>query len=283
MNAVGKMLVVLQLCLSLLFVCFAGAAYSTQGNWKTAADQANAKVKDLQASSQSSLAEHEREIQEANAARLEAERQRDEFRARIAGAEDRANTAEGLLADSRAATDRAVAETQLANEEARARQAEATAARVQISSLSDALAGHLDDIRERDNENSELVQQLREYRSAEERNLAELTRLSEILRFNKIDPNSVIVGEVPQLAEKVDGRVFDRLENQERTREYVSVNIGSNDGIKKNMILRVYRTDSYVCDVEVITVEADQSVAVVVERSRRSTAVKVNDYVTTKF
>ena len=34
-NVVGKMLIVMQLVFSILFMCFAGAVYTFQGGWRT--------------------------------------------------------------------------------------------------------------------------------------------------------------------------------------------------------------------------------------------------------
>lgn len=283
MNAVGKMLIVLQLCLSLLFVCFAGAAYSLQGQWKDKAETAQAKVESLTASSNTSLQEHEKELQTANIARAEAERERDELRSQIAAAEERASTADALLAEVRQERDKAIAENQLAADEATARRTEAVQARKQISSLTSALAEHLEEIRNKENTLVELKAQLRSYEASEKQNLLQLARLSELLRFNKINPNDSVTGEVPELAQKVDGRIIDRLQTKDRTQEYVRVTIGSNDGLKEKMILAVYRKDTYVCDVQVIEVAPNSAAAVVVEKSRKSTAVKRGDYVTTQL
>jgi len=283
MNAVGKMLVVLQLCLSLLFVCFAGATYSLQGQWKEKTEAAEKKVADLNRSSQSSLSEHERELSDANIARANAERERDEFRSQIGAAEERANTADALLAEVRQERDKAIAENLLAADEAKARRTEATDARKQITSLTSALAEHLEEIRSKENELVESKAQLRSYQASEKQNLRQLARFSELLRFNKINPNDSITGDVPELAEKVDGLIIDRLQSKDRTQEFVRLTIGSNDGVKKDMILHVYRKDTYVCEIRIIDVDVNTAAALVVEKSRNSTAVKRGDYVTTQL
>jgi chromosome segregation ATPase len=283
MNTVGKMLVVLQLCLSLLFVCFAGATYSLQGQWKDKAEKAEKQIADLNRSNQSSLSEHERELSDAKIAMAEAITERDVLLSRIAAAEERANTADALLAEVRQERDRAIAENLLAADEAEARRTEATAARQQLSSLTSALAAHLEEVRAKENEVVEVTSQLRSYVAAEKRHLSELARLSELLRYHKINPKESIVGEVPELAEKVDGRVIDQLRSTDRTQEFVRVTIGSNDELKENMILAVYREDTYVCDIRVLSVEPNTATAIVLEKTRNSTAVKRGDYVTTQL
>jgi len=283
MNVVGKMLVVLQLCLSLLFVCFAGATYSLQGQWKEKAETAQKKFDDLNRSSQSSLSEHERELQEAKTAQANAERERDESRSEVAAATERANTADALLAEVRQERDKAIAENLLAADEAEARRTEATAARTQISSLTSTLAEQLEEIRARENELVEAKAEIRSYAAAERQHLSELARMSELLRYHKINPNDSVTGDVPQLAEKVDGRIVDRRQNPDRTQEYVRLTIGSNDGLEEGMVVFIYRKDGYVCDAQILEVSPNTAAAVVIEKTRQSTAVKRGDYVTTQL
>ncbi len=282
MNAVGKMLVVLQLCLSLLFVCFAGAVYSLQGRWRDDAEKAQAQIRQLQNDMDSAREEHQRALDEAVRLREEAEEERDSLREQLASAEERAATAEALNADLRQERDKAIAENILAADEAQARRTEAVDLRRENASLTATLAEHLEIIRRRENELIENAQKLRSYETAEQRHLEEIARLTEILRSRNIDPNTRVTGDVRLSAEKVDGRVIDRLQNSARTREFVRITIGANDGVEKDMILTVYRKDQYICDVRVIEVEADSAAAIVLEKTRRS-YVQRGDYVTTQL
>lgn len=282
MNAVGKMLVVLQLCMSLLFICFAGAAYSVQGNWKQKANIADNKVADLERDINAARQDNERLLGEATRSQEAAERERDELRSERDALIERAETADALLADLRQERDKALAENKLAADEARARRTEATDLRKENASLTTALADHLKEIRELEDQVIRDAQQLRSYKGSEQDNLHEIARLTGILRSRNISLNTRVAGDLPIAAEKVDGRVTDRLLNNAGTQEFVHVTIGSNDGVEQEMVLTVYRKDKYICDVRVIDVQPDSASAIVIPRSRQST-VKRGDYVTTEL
>ena len=282
MNAVGKMLVVLQLCMSLLFICFAGAAYSVQGIWHQKANTANNKVADLERDINAARQDNERLLGEAARSQEEAERERDELRSERDALIERAETAGALLADLRQERDKALAENKLAADEARARRTEATDLRKENASLTTALADHLKEIRELEDQVIRFTQQLRSYKGSEQDNLDEIARLIAILRSRNISPNTRVAGNLPIAADKVDGRVTDRLLNNAGTQEFVRVTIGSNDGLEQEMVLTVYRKDKYICDVRVIDVQPDSASAIVIPRSRQST-VKRGDYVTTEL
>lgn len=282
MNAVGKMLVVLQLCMSLLFICFAGAAYSEQGKWRKEAEKAEKQVAELERDINAARQEKERSVGEAKRSQEEAERERDELKSERNALMEAAKTADALLADLRQERDKALAENKLAADEARARRTEATDLRKENASLTTALADHLKEIRELEDQIMRFTQQLRSYKGSEQDNLDEIARLIAILRSRNISLNTQVAGDLPIAAEKVDGRVTDRLLNNAGTQEFVHVTIGSNDGVQEEMVLTVYRKDKYICDVRVIEVQPDSASAIVIPRSRQST-VKRGDYVTTEL
>ena len=282
MNAVGKMLVVLQLCMSLLFICFAGAAYSEQGFWKQKFEEKKKEVAGLEGELTAAQLKKEQELGKAERSQKEAERERDELRSERDALSEQAETADALLADLRQERDKALAENKLAAGEARARRTEATDLRKENASLTSALADHLKEIRELEDQVIRFKQELRSYKGSEQDNLDEIARLTAILRSRNISLNTRVAGDLPVAAEKVDGRVTDRLLNNAGTQEFVHVTIGSNDGLEKEMVLTVYRKDKYICDVRVIEVQPDSASAIVIPRSRQST-VKRGDYVTTEL
>ncbi|MCH2201248.1 MAG: hypothetical protein MK102_04710 [Fuerstiella sp.] len=282
MNAVGKMLIVLQLCLSLLFICFAGAAYSLQNKWRDDFTDADAQVKSLQANLEEAISQREEDVLAAEKLLNAAQTSRDTTEEELRSAILKAESAEKLLADERQARNKAIAETERAVAESEARLAETVAHRQEIQTRGVQLARQLAEIREKDSQVLELNQKVNAYRQSEERHLAENVRMKELLRVNKIDPAERVAGSVLEPVEKVDGYVVGRLQSRSRTQEFVKINIGSDDTIQEGMIVHVFRRDRFVCDVRVSLVESDSSVGIVVASSRRYN-IQEGDRVTTKL
>ncbi|MCH2212069.1 MAG: hypothetical protein MK110_12265 [Fuerstiella sp.] len=282
MNAVGKMLIVLQLCLSLLFVCFAGAAYSLQDTWREKFNAANTQVTSLQGNLNDEVNQRKTEVLAANQLREEAESSRDTAEEQLRSARTTTETAERLLADERQARNKAIAESERAAAESDARLAETLAHRQEIEARGVRLTRQLADIREKDSQILELNKSLNVYRQAEERYLAENVRMKELLRANGIDSTQRVAVKSSEPIEKVDGYVVDKLQSRSRTQEFVKINIGSDDTIREGMTVHVFRQDQFVCDVRVSLVEPDSSVGIVVASSRRYN-VQEGDRVTTKL
>ena len=282
MNAVGKMLVVLQLCLSLLFVCFAGATYSLQGQWRERAETAEGMVDSLKADL--AVVQTEKEALET-AAEQERKAAKDALTLaadELATAKRTAESARSRLTEVEKARDLALAETIRATAEADSRRSESVTLRREIEAQRAHLAMQLATLREKENEILDLTKMLNNYRQSDERHLEETTRLTNLLRENGIDPNERATGVMPVVLEKVDGRVLARHQSRNRTQEFVRITLGSDDEIQKGMILPVFRRGNFVCDIRIHIVEPDTSVGIVVNSSRQS-RVQEGDRVTTKL
>jgi len=282
MNIVGKTLIVLQLFLSLLFVCFAGAVYHFQGEWRQKVNQAEDQVRQLQQSLDDEISSAATKLGEANALRVAAEQERDTLLTELDGAKQRADTADSLMAEFRQSRDKAIAENEKSTDEAASRLAEAKALRREVQTLREQNAAQLEQIRETENDNLDNSGKLVEARLAEERNLKLIARLKNLLRASGIDPGTRVAGDVSEAVEKVDGYVMARHRNRSRTQEFIQTTIGSDDQVQKDTVLTVYRGNKYVCDVRIIDVQSDSSVGLVIEDSRNSN-VQEGDRVTTKL
>lgn len=282
MNAVGKMLVVLQLCLSLLFVCFAGAAYSLQGQWKKKADDAERNISTLQADLNDARADRETKVTAAETAAAEAVTAREMIETDLRTALQEKETAEGLLAEARQARDKAIAENERATGEAASRRSETLALRDETAALQKRLAEQLAEIRQKDSQILDLNGLVNSYRQSEERLVTRVADLSDLLRYHRIDPDDTVAGNIPDAVEKVDGYVSARRQSRSRTQEFVQITIGSDDDIKEGMILSVYRGDSFVSDIRIQHVSPDISIGIVVPDTRRS-LTQEGDRVTTKL
>ncbi|MEQ9406585.1 MAG: hypothetical protein RIK87_02625 [Fuerstiella sp.] len=282
-NVVGKMLIVMQLVFSILFMCFAGAVYTFQGQWKKQASSLQAKLDVAETQTRDAKAAHDRDIKVLTDRAKEAEAERDNAQAKLEDAETRARTIQEQLDAVMLERDKAIADAQVATTEASARVVEATALNKEVQSLRSRIAELRQELQVMEDKLLDGQGRLADAREMEEQLLVEVANLKDLLRLNDIDPRTVVSpGDVPQQIEKVDGFVDETLRNQARNQELVKITIGSDDKIYEGMTLTVYREDSYICQVRVMKVYPDIAICVVNEKTRNG-LVQVGDNVTTKL
>ena len=281
-NVVGKMLIVMQLVFSVLFMCFAGAVYSFQGQWRAKAEQME---KDLEVARQQTAEAGEARNREVTALKAEivalADR-RDTLTAERQSFEDQFESAKKLLELAQLERDKAIGDSEVASTEAAARIVEAAVLNTEVRSLEDRMAERFAQLQELEDLQLSLSGKLAAAEEKQEEHLTENSRLKDVLRINKIDPRTAVVGDVPAATDKVDGFVDNTLRNKARTQEYLSITIGSDDNVYKDMKLIVSRGAKYICQARVVKVEADSAVCIVDEETRQGT-IERGDNVTTKL
>lgn len=281
-NVVGKMLIVMSLVFSILFMCFAGAVYTFQGQWRS---KALTLEKDLEvARQQTEDAIEERNREKAN---LEAERDKfqaeaEQLRADQERLRDQARNFEALLADAKQVGDKARSESEVAALEAAARVKEVEVLNREVRSLQKRNTELFDELGKMQDEQLSLSGRLAAAEEREEEHLAENGRLKDLLRVNEIDPRQIVVGDVPADKEKVDGFVTSTLRNKTRTQEFIGITVGSDDKVYKDMLVTVFRGNKYICQARVYSVQPDTAVCIVDESTRQGT-VQEGDNVTTKL
>lgn len=282
-NVVGKLLIVMQLVFSILFMCFAGAVFSFSGQWKKKAEDT---IDQLEVSRQQTVdaqEAHSQDIKTLTERAKAAETERDEARAQIDNFVTEAANLTAKLAAAELERDKAIADAQVASTEAAARVVESNALNKEVQSLRSRIAELRLELQSMEDNLLDVQGKLAGAREMEEQLLTQVARLNDLLRVNNIDPRvAVIAGDVPDQIEKVDGVVEKLARNQSRTQELVQINIGSDDKIYEDMRLTVYRGDKYICQIRVIDVYPDMAVCVV-DESTRNGLVQVGDNVTTKL
>ena len=282
-NVVGKMLIVMQLVFSILFMCFAGAVYTFQGQWRKEAtdlqaklDNANQQLKDEQASNADEVKNLMDEKQAAESALATMD-------AKLKAAQLEADTANTELAEVKLERDKFASDAQVATTEAKARSVEAKALNKEVESLRGRITELRQELQVMEDRLLDSQGKLAEAEEVEGQLLVQVANLKDLLRLNDIDPRTPVpAGAVPQHIEKVDGYVADAQKNAARTQELIKITIGSDDRIYKDMVLTVFRRDKYICQVRVMEVQPDTAVCVVNERTREG-LVQVGDNVTTKL
>ncbi len=282
-NVVGKMLIVLQLVFSILFMCFAGAAYSYMGQWREQSLQLQADLNVARQNTEDQISAKARDTKLLTDAKKEAEVARDNAMAELDAARLQAQTANAQLTAVMLERDKAMADAQVATSEASARVAEADAQKKEADSLRARIADLRRELQQKEDENLDAQGRLADAREKEDQLLGKVANLSDLLRLNDIDPRTAVpVGMVGRQVEKVDGYVKGAQRNQARTQELVKITIGSDDHIHTEMDITIYRDDKYICQARVIEVQPDSAICVVKEETRQG-EIQVGDNVTTKL
>ena len=98
-------------------------------------------------------------------------------------------------------------------------------------------------------------------------------KMAKVMRKYEISVDTNVDG----IAPRVDGYVTAVSE-----KNFIEISIGSDDGLRKNHLMEVYRKNSYVGRVEIVMVEPDRAVAKIIPEFRRG-IIKKGDRVATKL
>jgi hypothetical protein len=285
MTFVGKILVLVQVVLSICFMAFAGAVYNAQTNWKTEADKYLAQVGDekknfdeaakayagekaqLDAQLKQAVEDAALNLTNFNNEKAEHDRTKEEY----AKANEK-NTELVSLAE-------------IAQRSAKAEKEEKEAQRAVNKGLN--------------NQNIALrktISDLKDENFSKDRDVNNATRKVEgLLVQNKdlllvldrlgIDPDPKKYKGKNAPPPIVDGLVFNARKNEKSGVEYVEITIGSDDGLDKGHDLYVYRESGrgkYLGKIRIIFVAPDRAVGQLVERAKNSKIMK-GDNVSTKL
>lgn len=283
MTTVGKILVVLHLVLSVMFMAFAGAVFTAQKNWRTKElatskllTAANTKLKDQ-------LAEFERE--------------RTDTAAKVSGLNDQITKLTGekaalstqvvtLDADNKRlqlANDAVDDQSKLATVEAEERQREA-----KLQQEKNAVAYQTrEELQKKLNEALDktfgLEVQMQQLLDRHNRVLDDL-RVFKQYNGSKGWPTDTktMVAET-QPPPPVDGRVMDFRKEPKGSSEYVEISLGSDDGLSVGHKMTVYNKEgNYLGQIRLMMVLADKSVGVVTAKAKNK-VIQKGDNVTTKL
>jgi chromosome segregation ATPase len=282
MSFVGKLLVVVQVVLSICFMTFAGAVYSTHSNWK----QAHATVSERLANAQADLAAarstHQKAADDHQAALAKAEKTADEKTAEVAQLDLKVAKYDSDLESHERSANVAQEMARIAQEESDERNRESLELRKQNEVIT----------RTRDDElktRMELEDKLR----AEEDKVAVLNssikiRLKDIALYQKALRQLGATADTTTLAAKqepppaVDGKVINVLKNRRGKVNLLEITIGSDDGLVEGHRLFIYRGDKYLGQAIIVQTSTDKAVAEMTKRAKTG-LIKEGDIVTTKL
>jgi len=287
MSYVGKVLVVVQVVMSLLFMTFAGAVYAVHQNWRTKYEATQASLEQTQKDLSFAQAEASRAKTELQN-KFEAEQQRaNDFAAKNATLEGKVQTLTQEVAQltTQRATQTGLAEAKAA--EARFRFEEAEKQRIENSKLQSRMDELAAENRQLKDDLFTKNESFRHLNELYETGLAQLSYLKEVVTKNGLetDPGKVAAMKAPP--PPVEGLVTRVKENRAGRVQFVEISIGSDDGLRKGNeldVVRVYGTDSseWLGRVKVVDLGPDWSVAEVMLPSKNG-IIGEGDNVTTKL
>ncbi len=286
-NIVSKILIVANLVFSLCFMCFAGAVYSFQAGWVQKHEKAAAQVASTKSQLDDAIKQKDDQKTKFDKDLLDEQMRANNAEAKVNGLEQNLKQSIGNQANAEKERDKHLADLLVAQKEAQARITETNDARAEIKRLRDQNNDAIAIRRGLEDKNLQMEGQLAEASSRESQFLKEITRLNDLLRLNKIDPRDPVIGPVPRVVQKVDGKVEESRKNASRSQENVLISVGSDDGVFKGMQMTVYRTTddgkaNFLATIQITDVYPDKAVGLVVEETRNGT-IERDDYVTTKF
>jgi len=281
-NIVGKMLIVLNLVFCILFMCFAGAVYTFAGAWKDKATDLEGRLEVAQKATEDANSARDRETKQLQALLDAAASERDLVKAQLQDAQTADASSRAQLAQAEQERDKALADAEVASTEASARVAESAVLNKEVQSLRNRINELIQRTRKTEDSLLQLQGQLASAEEREEQLLADNGQLRDQLRSNDIAPGEFGTSSTEKRVARVDGFVEGSILNQARTQELVQITIGSDDKIRKDMALIVYRGGNYICEARVIKVYPDKAICVVDENTRTD-RIERGDNVTTKL
>lgn len=103
--------------------------------------------------------------------------------------------------------------------------------------------------------------------------LVQNAKMAKVMRKLEVTVDTDVDG----IAPRVDGIV-----TAVSDKDFIEISLGSDDGLRKNHLMEVYRQNSYVGRVEIVKVEPDRAVAKIIPEFRRG-IIKKGDRVATKL
>ena len=288
MNLVGKILTVLILVMSLVFMAFAIAVYATHVNWRDRvinteatrdkplglkhqldrARERNKELQELQEKLEAQLTEIKKASQQATAKlQMENEEQRQLLKAseeELKTLRQSQRQAVASMEATQAASAALRKELDTLREETRKAQADRDARFKEVVALTDQL--------------HESVNELKRLKARQLTLSADLAKAKEVLDKHGLVPEPARYSGVPP---KVEGKVLATPGGG-----LIEISIGSDDGLQKGHRLEVYRIagdqSTYLGRVEVMETRPDKSVCKIIPEYRKGT-IRTGDDVASKL
>ena len=286
MTFVGKLLVIIQLVLSICFMVLAGAVFTRHMTWMQTAQDLQVTVDNGIADYNKLDSEKNKIIKDLEAVVAQVKNDATDAKAELRLAQNEIENQKILIDTQKTELNTQQALATISGDEAKIRREEALSGRRINEQLNTALNNQNQRVRQLEDElfNKEVgAKSLEEKYNAM---LESLAILRKVLVANRLDPDPNTYARKLALPPLVMGRVLDTKQSGRGTsRQLIEVSIGSDDGVTEGNVLFVYRVgeqNKYLGQIKLELVTPDRAVGVVVERAKNG-VIEREDYVTTKL
>ncbi|MFK7778659.1 MAG: hypothetical protein QM501_11195 [Gimesia sp.] len=290
MSFVGKILVVVQVVLSICFMGFAGAVFTAQHNWRAESTKFKENAENLQkniATLESEYGNYKTEttqkINDALSAAQTAKAANDALKAQN-------KSYQAQLETVRAERDTSVAQAETTGEEAKFRRQESGRQRVVNKTLHATVNNLRSNIKSL--EDTIFTQSIREKNLIAKHNnvLGELKYLNKIVANLGIDPKDPAIAGMKSPPPAVEGLIINTKKDRQNGTKFVEVSLGSDDGLSKGHQLYVYRFGTkengnrpkYLGKIELVYVDPDKAVGTVIDAAKNG-VIEKGDHVNSKL
>lgn len=283
MTTVGKILIVLHLFMSVLFMAFAGAVYTAQNNWKKAQEKTAKELAEAKRQATDREAETSKQLADAAHKSATLENEIVKFKGNVTALDIQVKT---LTADNnqlRKEVDQQRDQSALTTAEAAERKKEADRQREKNTEVYMSRDEFIRKLHETEDKRFALETQLKMTTEKFDQLLNDKRIMTAFLSSKNlpVDPKLMVALTTPP--PPLDGRVT-RVEKPDREykRELVQISIGRDSGLEVGHRLTVFRGEKYLGIIRLVRVDADASVGYVEERTKNA-IFRIDDEVTTEF
>ncbi|MDA0809702.1 MAG: hypothetical protein O2983_00410 [Planctomycetota bacterium] len=286
MTFVGKLLVIIQLVLSICFMVLAGAVFTRHMTWMQKANDLQVTVDNGIADYNKLEAEKNKIIKDLEAVVAQVKNDATDAKAELRLAQNEIENQKILIDTQKTELNTQQALATISGDEAKIRREEALSGRRINEQLNTALNNQNQRVRQLEDE---LFNREVGAKSLEEKYntlLPQLATLRKVLVANQLDPDPNKYARKLAPPPLVMGRVLDTKQSGRGTsRQLIEVSIGSDDGLTEGNMLYVYRVgeqNKYLGQIKLELVTPDRAVGVVVGPEKNG-VIEREDYVTTKL
>jgi len=284
MTFLGKILVVLHLVLSVMFMAFAGAVFTAQKNWKTRSEDV---AKQL-ATAQQKTRDTETQLADIQSQKAQKEAELTNQITQLSGENTSLKTEnQSLDAENKqlmTVVDSTRTLSVLTSDESNERVLESQSQRARNAELRSSRDAEVAKVRDLQDQVFSLNLKLQQTNQRYEGLLRDNATMRSYLASKGLptDPKQMIVNTIP--AEPVDAIVLDVRPGQRGSPELVAISVGTDDGLAVGHRLTLFRDAKYLGQVEIVEVTPKTAVAsVIADLKAKNAVIKKGDNATTKF
>ncbi len=285
MTFVGKILVVLQVVLSLLFMAFAGAVYSSQQNWRDKANGFEKQLADAQKTQQSTDIDHESALTDLSAQRDKETERANNAEAKLKDAADRATSLAQELGLEKIRSNGLAQNTSAAISEAKERRSESIVLRKTNTDLHKTIDQLVAKIRGLE-EGKFIASRKRDSMLVKHTGLIkELSKYKKVVQSEGHDVNDKKYIGLKKLPVNIEGKILEVRKGVRSEPDLIMISLGEDDDLLEGHELFCYSKQGdgkYLGKIRIVYVTPDKAVGVVIQKAKNG-IIKEGDYVSPKL